>query len=391
MNIAIVVNNFPSNSETFIINKVIELAKAKNSVTVFSLNGTGNKDLYELYHFKNLPNISIKYINLPKNIFELIKFFLSNPLLTISSFSATPKIFFSNIKSTLLTKHFNNKFDIVHFEYSGLGASLLEIIPLVKSKKVVSCRGSAEKVKPLTDATRKEKLQQLFNLVDGIHCVSEDMKQTITPYCSNIEKVFVNRPAIDATFFQPPAVKPQNNITQILTVGRFTFQKGYLLLLMVAKKLATKNINFVWNIIGEGPQHEELVFHIHTLGLEKCVKLVGKKNKNEVNQYLASANMFVLTSVYEGIPNVVLEAMAMELPVISTNCGGVEEVIETGIDGFIAPLYDVETIANQIEYLIAKPDKANEMGRLARKKILESFTLERQVNIFVEAYNKIIG
>ncbi|HNJ58914.1 MAG TPA: glycosyltransferase family 4 protein, partial [Chitinophagaceae bacterium] len=139
------------------------------------------------------------------------------------------------------------------------------------------------------------------------------------------------------------------------------------------------------------PQHEELVFHIHTLGLEKCVKLVGKKNKNEVNQYLASANMFVLTRVYEGIPNVVLEAMAMELPVISTNCGGVEEVIETGIDGFIAPLYDVETIANQIEYLIAKPDKANEMGRLARKKILESFTLERQVNIFVEAYNKIIG
>jgi colanic acid/amylovoran biosynthesis glycosyltransferase len=391
LKIAIVVNSFPEFSETFIINKVLELAKANNQIEVFSLNGTGNKDLFKLYHFHQNPNVKVNYVFLPKNILQLIQFCIQNPVIALTSFNVHPKTFFSNLKQKKLVKIFNNNFNIVHFEYSGLAASLLHILPHINSKLVVSCRGSAEKVKPLTDASRKEKLTQLFNLVHGIHCVSTDMVNTIAPYCKNLHKTFVNRPAIDASFFTPKIKNATNVKLQLLTIGRFTFQKGYLLLLMVAKKLVENNIDFEWNIIGDGPQKEELIFHIHTIGLEQYVKLVGKKNKDEVNQYLTSTHVFVLTSVYEGIPNVVLEAMAMQIPVVTTKCGGVDEVIENGVDGFITPLYDVEAITQKIIYLYQNPALQEQMGKNARNKILEAYTLQRQVNVFLQQYNLIVN
>jgi glycosyltransferase involved in cell wall biosynthesis len=94
--------------------------------------------------------------------------------------------------------------------------------------------------------------------------------------------------------------------------------------------------------------------------------------------------------VYEGIPNVVLEAMAMELPVVTTKSGGVDEVIDHGVDGFIAPLYDIDAICNLLEQFIHNKDLAQAMGKAARKKILASYTLGRQLNVFQTAYQKII-
>jgi colanic acid/amylovoran biosynthesis glycosyltransferase len=109
-------------------------------------------------------------------------------------------------------------------------------------------------------------------------------------------------------------------------------------------------------------------FHIHELKLQNHIVLHGKKNKNEVSDWINKSDIFLLTSVYEGIPNVVLEAMAMELPVVTTKSGGVDEVIEHGVDGFIAPLYDIETVSNLLEKFIQDKQLALTMGKAARQK-----------------------
>lgn len=389
MNIAIVVNNFPTNSETFIINKVLALANANNTVSVIRLAASGSKDLMNLYNFKSISNIKILDAEIPNTPKQLIKLMVTKPAIFISSYSANKKQLYQNLRKTILLKLFNNNFDIVHFEFSGIAVGFLDILPLIKANTVMSCRGSAEKVKLLTEPERQENFSKTVQLIHAIHCVSNDMKQTILPYCKNADKIFVNRPAIDASFFQPQKNTNVFPEISILSIGRFTFQKGYIFGLLAIKKLVDIGYNVTWNIIGDGPQNEEIIFHIHTLQLQKHVQLLGKKNKDEVNANMQTANIFLLTSVYEGIPNVVLEAMAMELPVVTTKSGGVDEVIETGIDGFIAPLYDVETIANQLEYLIANPQKAKQMGKAAREKILQSYTLQRQLVVFQEAYHKI--
>ncbi len=391
MNIAIVTNSFPTNSETFIINKVLALANAGYKITVIRLAASGSKELMHLYNFKANNNIVIKDALVPTTMSELIKFASAHPFMFISSFCFNKSMMYKKLRKNILLKQFNQYgFDIIHFEFSGIAVGFADILPQIKAKTVMSCRGSAEKVKLLTEPQRTTQFQKTLALISAVHCVSEDMKQTILPYCNNEAKIFVNRPAIDASFFSPTTkTRNQANIS-ILSIGRFTFQKGYLIGLLAIKKLVDKGYKLTWHIIGDGTQQEEIIFHIHTLQLQNNVVLLGKKNKDEVNEQLRNTDIFLLTSVYEGIPNVVLEAMAMELPVVTTKSGGVDEVIDSGVDGFIAPLYDIDTVAMQLEQLINQPAKANEMGIAARKKILAAYTLSRQEHVFKTAYQAIL-
>ena len=391
MKIAIVVNGFPENSEAFIINKVLALANAGNKVVVVRLNNSGNDALMNVYQFNSNKNIQIISPNLPANFLQLILHFLKYPLLVFKAFSFNPKKMNTELRQQYFLKLFNNnEFNIIHFEFSGLAVSFLDILKKIKPLTVFSCRGSAEKVKILTEPKRAEKLQQAINIASAVHCVSNDMKLTIAPYCSNLEKVFINRPAIDASFFFPNKQPSGFNGVSVLSIGRFTFQKGYLIGILAIKKLIDKGFSIQWNIIGDGSQMEEMIFHIHELKLQNHIVLHGKKNKNEVNDWINKSDIFLLTSVYEGIPNVVLEAMAMELPVVTTKSGGVDEVIEHGVDGFIAPLYDIETVSNLLEKFIQDKQLALTMGKAARQKILAEYTLERQLKVFEEAYQKIL-
>jgi colanic acid/amylovoran biosynthesis glycosyltransferase len=387
LRIAIVVNSFPETSETFIVNKVLALASAGHTITVVRLNKTGNPALRLLYKLNEQKNIEIIDPLLPGSPLQVFSLFIQKPALVITSFNANKKAFLAKLREQIFKKLFNSGFDIVHFEFSGVAIAFLGIIKQIKPHVVVSCRGSAEKVKLLSEPKRAEQLKKVFDKVSAIHCVSTDMKNTIEPYCNNLSKVFINRPAIDPFFFKPEKSKHDFDGTIILSIGRFTFQKGYLFGLMAIHQLVSKGHAIQWHIIGDGPQHEEMLYHIHSLHLSQHVILEGKKNKDEVNAWYNKADVFLLTSVYEGIPNVVLEAMAMELPVVATRSGGVDEVIEHTKDGYIAEVYNVQSIVAGLESVLSNQEHAKQMGKLARKKILDAFTIERQVNVFEQQYN----
>ena len=391
MKIAIVVNGFPENSETFIINKVIALANAGHLINVIRLNRMGNASLKKLYKFSEFKNIEIIDPFVPTTISSLSASAFLKPILFLKSFNYNKRKFYYKLRKNIYLNIFNNSnYDIIHFEFSGIASNLLDILKYIKPKTVMSCRGSAEKVKLLTEPSRVENLQKAMDKITAVHCVSNDMKITIAPYCKNINKVFINRPAIDPFFFIPEKIKHNFNGVIILSIGRFTFQKGYLFSVLAIKSLIDKGHKIEWHIIGDGPQQEEMIFHINALGIEKNVVLHGKRNKDEVQSWLNKADIFLLTSVYEGIPNVVLEAMAMELPVVTTKSGGVDEVIEHGVDGLIAPLYDVSAIAILIEQLINDKILFQQIGKQARKKILADYTLERQLRVFEDAYKNML-
>lgn len=391
MKIAIVVNGFPENSETFIINKVIALANAGHLINVIRLNRMGNASLKKVYKFSEFKNIEIIDPFVPTTISSLSASAFLKPILFLKSFNYNKRKFYYKLRKNIYLNIFNNSnYDIIHFEFSGIASNLLDILKYIKPKTVMSCRGSAEKVKLLTEPSRVENLQKAMDKITAIHCVSNDMKITIAPYCKNMNKVFINRPAIDPFFFKPEKVKHNFDGTLILSIGRFTFQKGYLFSVLAIKNLIDKGHKIEWHVIGDGPQQEEMIFHVNALGIEKNVVLHGKRNKDEVQSWLNKADIFLLTSVYEGIPNVVLEAMAMELPVVTTKSGGVDEVIEHGVDGLIAPLYDVSAIAILIEQLINDKILFQQIGKQARKKILADYTLERQLRVFEDAYKNML-
>ena len=105
---------------------------------------------------------------------------------------------------------------------------------------------------------------------------------------------------------------------------------------------------------------------------------------------MEESDIFLVTSVFEGIPNALLEAMSMRLPVISTHCGGVDEVIDHGIDGFIAELYDHKTIADYLVQLINNFELRNTIGEAARKKVENNFAIDNQTKIFEDRYRSLL-
>lgn len=386
LHICIVTNQFPALTETFVTTKVLELYKRGHRITVVTNieGGPVNSPHLELIKKTNITVVSFAAIT---GVGNMAKAFLSHPLLVAQSFSFSLSQFKNKYKAALQTNLLNRGYDIIHFEFSGLALAYLEAIKVLRAKKVVSCRGTAEKVKPISDPKRITQLKALFSAVEGIHCVSQDMANTIKPYLTNNPYVFVNRPSIDTGVFERsvPYNSSQNNII-ILSIGRFTFQKGYLPGLLAAKILKQNSIKFIWQIVGDGPQHEELQYHIHTLGLGDNVRLLGKKNRNEILELYNTAGIFFLPSIYEGIANVCLEAMAMELPVVATKSGGMEEVIEHGIDGMLAETYHAADMAAKLAEICADESVRKMMGQKARKKVLAQFTLQRQVNEFEQQY-----
>jgi len=337
------------------------------------------------------PNIKVHVIGLSKSLTSLVNSMVHTPFLFLKSFSTDTRKFKKNYERNYYINFFNKiKYDVLHFEFSGLGISFLPVIDRLKGKKVVSCRGTAEKVKVIVDQNRRETLPQLFNKVGLVHCVSNNMRDFIEPFCSHPEKIFVNTPAIDANYFRPFEKKNTGHL-RLLSVGRLAFVKGHLIGLLALRTLIARGINIKWDIIGDGPGLEEIVFHIHYLQLKDHVNLLGRRTKEEVNAILETTDIFMLTSYSEGIPNVILEAMSKELPVVTTRCGGVEEVIDHGIDGFIADTYDHDGIALYVQQLANDAALRISIGIAARKKIIAKFTIEKQAEVFEKYYYSLLN
>ena len=392
LHICIVTGQFPALTETFITTKVLELSARGHRITVITNQSGGHINHSHLAAVKKA-GIEILSFTEVTTTSKILKSLSKNPGTFIKSLSTDKAMLKKKYKAalqlTLLTKY---PYDIVHFEFSGLAVSYMGAFPKIKSKTVVSCRGTAEKVKAITEKGRAENLRQLFDNVDSIHCVSADMAKTISSYCNHPEKIFINRPSIDVDIFKRSKPYTHTSSTiQILSIGRFTFQKGYLLGLLAMEELKNRGVDFIWRIVGDGPGMEEVLYHIHALDLSAHVEILGKKNRDEVLALYNEVDIYFLPSVYEGIANVCLEAMAMELPVVATKSGGMEEVIENEKDGMLAATYDHYQMAEQLHILAHDFEKRKAMGHKARKKVINHFTIKQQVDVFEEQYISIIS
>jgi len=138
-------------------------------------------------------------------------------------------------------------------------------------------------------------------------------------------------------------------------------------------------------IAGAGPRDRLLRKRISGYGLEDRVMLSGEIDENELRPLYEQASMFVLPSVVttdgdrDGIPNAVLEAMAMCLPVVTTTASACREIIEDGENGFLVPPRDTEAIAERIERLLSDETLRRNMGRKARNSVSPDFDIVKNV------------
>lgn len=179
-----------------------------------------------------------------------------------------------------------------------------------------------------------------------------------------------------------PIVTHGNNVNIhkpcIVALGRLSEQKGFDLLIKSFSKIAQKYPEWNVIIIGEGEKKKELLDLVHHLKLTNRVSLIGRvKNSYSI---LQKADIFVLSSRYEGFPNALLEAMASGLPVVSFNCpSGPAEIIIDNYNGMLVPPGDIQKLSRAIETLIHNKSLRQKLGRNARK-ITARFSEEKIVS-----------
>jgi glycosyltransferase involved in cell wall biosynthesis len=186
--------------------------------------------------------------------------------------------------------------------------------------------------------------------------------------------------------FKPAPAAPQNDSPPvILSVGRFVPKKGFPVLVRALHQVQQKGLRFRCYIIGGGPMQNELEKMAAELGLRDGVEFRGQMSQTELLAYYRQASLFALACEVQndgdrdGIPNVLVEAMAMGLPVVSTSISGIPELIESGVNGLLVPEKDPVALAEGIETFLRQPEMARRLGLAGRAKVERDFDAKRNV------------
>jgi glycosyltransferase involved in cell wall biosynthesis len=137
-------------------------------------------------------------------------------------------------------------------------------------------------------------------------------------------------------------------------------------------------------IVGEVDLDDELKSLVASLGLGEHLSLLGRRH--DMPEVLSAFDVFVLCSHDEGMSNAILEAMAMEKPVVATDVGGTGEVVRHGLTGLLVPAKDADALAQAIEEVLARPNRMREMGRLGRRIVIDEFSAESMVRQLQDLY-----
>ncbi|MGN6094726.1 MAG: glycosyltransferase family 4 protein [Bosea sp. (in: a-proteobacteria)] len=191
-------------------------------------------------------------------------------------------------------------------------------------------------------------------------------------------KIKLVRCGLDADFLSaaPSKIIPK---ARLVTVGRLSEQKGQLILLRALGTLAGQGVPFKLTVAGDGPMRPQLERAIRELGLEQHVELAGWMSNAEVRAAIREARALVLPSFAEGLPVVLMEALALGRPVITTYVAGIPELVAERDCGWLVPAGDVDRLASAIKQCLQAPDSVIwAMGATGRDHVLERHDIARE-------------
>jgi colanic acid/amylovoran biosynthesis glycosyltransferase len=191
----------------------------------------------------------------------------------------------------------------------------------------------------------------------------------------------VHRVGIDCNSFEPRKIldKPQNLKLRLLSVARLVEKKGIKIAIEAVRQLVDDGMQISYRIAGDGPLMRELQNQVKRLALEPNITFLGQVPNSKIRDELSGTDLLIAPSVtaangdMEGIPVTIMEAMAMEIPVVSTRHSGIPELIEDGLTGYLAQEGDIQSLYQKVKQASEENDKWPALGGSARTRILEDF------------------
>jgi colanic acid/amylovoran biosynthesis glycosyltransferase len=218
--------------------------------------------------------------------------------------------------------------------------------------------------------------------------ISDFGRSQILRICPSAEwsKIHVVRLGVNPDIYLPRPFRENLDPVELITVGRLAVVKGHAILLEALDLLCRQGRNVRLRLVGDGPERVNLERAVAARGLSPYVSFTGSLAQDKVLELYRAADLFVLPSFGEGIPVVLMEAMAMEIPCIATRVDGVPELIRDGVNGILVPPADPEALAEAIARLIDDPALRRRLGIAAREEVLATYNLDRNTAVLLENF-----
>lgn len=407
MKIGFLVDEFPVLSQTFVLHQITGMLQRGHSIHIYS-NKTGNmaKVHAEVEKYHLLEKTS--YFSMPGNhslrLVKALKFIISNGWRNPNACLRALNIFkygrkAASLKLLYLISPFINQLpdEIIHCQlgFLGLQGLLLREIGAIQGKLVVSFRGTDLSL--YLQMFGSQYYQELFKKAELFLPVSEKMKSKLIEIGCPEDKIIVHHSGIDPQQFTfTPRTIASDETIRIVTIARLVEKKGIEYGIRAIALVVQKHPKLEYLILGDGDLMATLQGLIDQLHMSRQVKLLGWKERQEIIQILNHAHILIAPSVTsrdgdsEGIPNVLKEAMAMGMPVVSTQHSGIPELVQDGISGFLVPERDAEALAEKLDYLISHPEIWPEMGKAGRTFVEQNYNIHKLNDRLEEIYQELL-
>jgi colanic acid/amylovoran biosynthesis glycosyltransferase len=298
----------------------------------------------------------------------------------------------------------NPDFDIFHCQYgnNGLIAAWLKELGLITGRIITTFHGyDAHSDDPNFKRIYSNLSTRIWATLIFRH---SDLITVNTPYLleqllhlgADPKRIELLPMGVDTSFFFPKKNQYKKQNLQLLSVGRLVKWKTYDLGIQAVGKLVKEGINLKYYIIGDGSERDNLQGLIEKLNLKAHVKLLGAKTQSEIKKRLQESDAFLMTSTFDDSGRretqglVTAEAQACGLPVVAFRSGGIPYTIEEGKTGFLAEEKNVSEFTKHLRKLCTDETLRKEMGKNARKYIVDNFCLSKLAQKQISIYEKVL-
>ena len=397
---------FPGYCETFLISQIVIAIKCGYEVKILTENLDNlKKGLHKetIEEYKIREKIIEENYNIPasrfKRFIKIVELFLIN-LLTYPKFYK----FLKYVEGPLIKKIFQfqflkkfDDFDIIHVQY-GTNVKpfdVLKEIGVIQSKLVISFHGHDLYFPINGRIPNNGYYERTFKYADLLVANTNYLKHLLIKLGAPEKKIRTIPVSVDTEFFFPENKESKNETFSLITVGRLEIFKGQDFGIECISRLIEEGYDINYLLIGDGTQKEVLKKLITEKGLENNITLAGRKNQEEIRQYLQEQDVFLMTSVTDpdyGVESqglVTAEAQACGLPVVAFDSGGVKYTIADGETGFIVPEKDVEAMAFKLKKMLNDKLLRNNMSQNAIEFIAKNYSKHSIQAKWKEVYNSL--
>jgi colanic acid/amylovoran biosynthesis glycosyltransferase len=396
MRIAFLVPEFPSLSQTFVLNQITGLLDRGHDIEIFAAKAAQN----EKYHH-DIPKYELlsRTTYLPRYPGNKLERMLKGLHLVLACFSKHPKIILrslnvfhfgklaASLKMLFMVVPFLGRgpFDIIHCHFGPMGviAAHCRRVGALKGKLVTTFHGYDLTSYPKKNGPKVYDI--LFKYSDLCLPISEHWKNRLIEMGCSKKKITVHHMGVDVRQFKDlkNIKKIKSSKIMILSVARLNEKKGIKYGIEAIAKVRKRFPDIEYLVAGDGPLRPKMERLIKQFGLESHVRLLGWMNQDEVVELMRQADILIVPSItasdgdQEGIPVVLMEALAMELPVISTIHSGIPELIIDGHNGLLAEERDSEGLAQKMIELIINKQLVKEIRKNGKIFVDENFNVNK--------------